>query len=725
MPQSAEALNQCLTDIYHLQQEIGRLTDSITVQQDILGGLHQRLIHLLEVPNNTSREDSSSRSISPLQVLKAPRAPEKGDFSHKALHSDQQSILDYPEHRPIQTNSPDSDEGFSTHSDRSSLECDTEDSGSSPLKLKQLYISNKSFSSTIPEFNSPFEVDDILSDPLLRMQDSKHCSIKVEIGLLGRLPAKMKPNSQEDPVAVFCAADADGKNSWRFIKDRNQLYSFDARIRTLDLLKSLPQLPARHFFQSVTPWKVDVRIDMLNAYFNRISEIRDFLEHQPNASRQFKKLNELLINFSRTDLVDMPARPTITQGFLMRRTRFGQWKANYYVLNGSYLDIFTQPEGAHLNTINLTGAQCHKLQVYFDGTADDMRYVFTITEAHTKGVYHFSAENEAERSRWIDAICERLRKLPGDPDTEVTTNIPLPYTVLPSHHGSYCIVGSRKEVSQAINCEPVVPRTQTTASPSGSGPPVKRLPPSIERQKVLERGRPQIVGGIGPTFGVNPEEAALLLPFKGSPTKIPSIVARCLHLLVKQQAYLKEGLFRVSGVQSLLDDLEYEFDTWSDFDLLAAEIDIHTTATLLKRYFRKLPEPLMGAEWSKTHASRIAKYEPAQRVPHLRKRVAAMTDTNKSILCAFVKFIVQVLRHEPENKMSCHSLDIVLRPALGIPAAVLISLADNFDKIFCIPNRQLPPNPLGGMSSRETSQEPRSPPMAFSFMPQQDGSIEI
>lgn len=732
----AEDLNQCLTDIIQLQQEIGRLTDSIVAQQNIVGTLQKRLIEYLE---NQNREvafatvGSERRPISPLQVLKAAETGINRN-SQLSLYKKPRAVPDCANTIRL-PNSPEVDEDSSTHSGKS-IETDTEDSGTSPTKLKDLDIRSSSFNSVFSEMSSQLSgPDGNLMDPVMELQESEKFSIRVEIGLLGRLPAKMKPHSQEEPVAVFVAVDLEGKNKWRFIKDRNQLYSLDIQLRSLNFPGGLPLLPTRDYFQSFTPWKVDVRIDMLNAYFNRLNEIREHLESQGNITQQYK-LYQLLVSFSRTDLVDVPPQPTVTQGFLMRRSRFGQWKTNYYVLNGVFLDMFTQPEGSHLNTIMLAGGECRHLQVHFDGTADDMRYAFTITEAQTQGIYYFSAENEADRTRWLNAISEKMSKHPGDPGTEANTNIPLPYIVLPPHHGSYCIVGNRREVPQALKYDLNFTKPQlqgqaqssvsiSAASISRQPSPARRIPPSPERQRLLERGRPQIVGGNGATFGVKPEEAALLLRSPDSPTKIPSVVARCLHLLDKKRGYCKEGIFRISGVQSLLDDLEYEFDTWSDFDLLAAGIDVHTTATLLKRYFRKLPEPLMGLEWSNTQAPKIAKLEPAQRVPHLRKRVASMPDTNRSVLYAFIHLVMKVLKHEADNKMSCHSLDIVLKPALSIPAAILISLADNFTTIFGELERPLPPNPYRSLSSRENSQEPQSPKVGFHFAPQPESSIEI
>ncbi len=74
---------------------------------------------------------------------------------------------------------------------------------------------------------------------------------------------------------------------------------------------------------------------------------------------------------------------------------------------------------------------------------------------------------------------------------------------------------------------------------------------------------------------------------------VPSVVSQCIDFLEKIPGGLDlEGIFRVTGTQTEIEEFKDEFDTTGKCDLSRCR-DVHAVAGLLKLYLRELPEPLL------------------------------------------------------------------------------------------------------------------------------------
>lgn len=74
--------------------------------------------------------------------------------------------------------------------------------------------------------------------------------------------------------------------------------------------------------------------------------------------------------------------------------------------------------------------------------------------------------------------------------------------------------------------------------------------------------------------------------------QIPRIIANCMENIECDEENLKsEGLYRKSGSQSVIEQLEKKFAKEESVNL--AEYDINVSTSILKRYLRKLPDPLI------------------------------------------------------------------------------------------------------------------------------------
>lgn len=105
----------------------------------------------------------------------------------------------------------------------------------------------------------------------------------------------------------------------------------------------------------------------------------------------------------------------------------------------------------------------------------------------------------------------------------------------------------------------------------------------------------------GSVFGVDLAEYLAL-----SQHSLPPVLVHCAKY-IEQHGSKVTGIYRISGVKSLIDKLKSTFDqdivpleliqitdsTCPDSDKLELLVDVHAVSSLLKQYFRDLPEPLL------------------------------------------------------------------------------------------------------------------------------------
>ena len=99
-------------------------------------------------------------------------------------------------------------------------------------------------------------------------------------------------------------------------------------------------------------------------------------------------------------------------------------------------------------------------------------------------------------------------------------------------------------------------------------------------------------------FGAPLAEAVEYCSPNGIDVCLPAVVHRCLEYLEAKDARNEEGIFRMSGSNTVIKKLRSRFNAEGDFDLLTDEqyYDVHAVASLLKLYLRELPTNLLTRE---------------------------------------------------------------------------------------------------------------------------------
>eukprot|EP01114_Cavostelium_apophysatum_P012624 TRINITY_DN2873_c0_g1_i1.p1 TRINITY_DN2873_c0_g1~~TRINITY_DN2873_c0_g1_i1.p1 ORF type:complete len:990 (+),score=226.22 TRINITY_DN2873_c0_g1_i1:272-3241(+) len=148
-------------------------------------------------------------------------------------------------------------------------------------------------------------------------------------------------------------------------------------------------------------------------------------------------------------------------------------------------------------------------------------------------------------------------------------------------------------------------------------------------------------------FGVDP---TTLDQVDDQGIRVPLILAKLKDSLVKFDGFNKEGLFRVSGNQTEILKLRKEIDA-NDFE---ESSDSHTVASLMKVWFRELPQPLL----QNLTKDQLSTDSPATCVEIVENSVPP-------VQLNLFRWLVRLLQHVmtfKENKMGPENLAIVVGP---------------------------------------------------------------
>lgn len=151
--------------------------------------------------------------------------------------------------------------------------------------------------------------------------------------------------------------------------------------------------------------------------------------------------------------------------------------------------------------------------------------------------------------------------------------------------------------------------------------------------------------------------------------EVPLVVERCVEFIESSGGLDTSGIYRVPGSTSIVAQLRREFVMGESTDLSSLTRDPHDVTSLLKMFFRQLPEPLFtSALYPRLLA---ACRDPVEDAAAARARVIAvhelvnlLPDANYATLRALTKHLWTVAKHESETLMNASNLGIVWGPTL-------------------------------------------------------------
>jgi hypothetical protein len=159
-----------------------------------------------------------------------------------------------------------------------------------------------------------------------------------------------------------------------------------------------------------------------------------------------------------------------------------------------------------------------------------------------------------------------------------------------------------------------------------------------------------------PVFGVDLEEL-----FARDQSAVPMVVYQCMQA-VDLFGLDVEGIYRLSGTASHVNALRDAFNNNApnlDFRNPANfHHDVNSVATLLKQFFRDLPEPLFTSRAYDAFINAARVEDDGARRDALHQQINDLPDPNYATLRALVLHLHRVMQNERRNRMSNSNLAI-------------------------------------------------------------------
>ncbi|KAI4477513.1 hypothetical protein M0804_012630 [Polistes exclamans] len=146
---------------------------------------------------------------------------------------------------------------------------------------------------------------------------------------------------------------------------------------------------------------------------------------------------------------------------------------------------------------------------------------------------------------------------------------------------------------------------------------------------------------------------------------VPTVLTCCAEFI--ENHGLVDGIYRLSGVTSNIQRLRNAFDEdrvpalHSDESILQ---DIHSVASLLKMYFRELPNPLCTYQLYSTFVSAVQANTDAERLRRMRDAVRKLPPPHYRTLEYLMRHLVRVAARGSETGMTPRNVAIVWAPNL-------------------------------------------------------------
>lgn len=187
--------------------------------------------------------------------------------------------------------------------------------------------------------------------------------------------------------------------------------------------------------------------------------------------------------------------------------------------------------------------------------------------------------------------------------------------------------------------------------------------------------------------------------------KIPYIIEQSVEFLTEYGLEV-EGIFRLPGRATLVKELKDRFDCAEKIVFDISEHDVHSVASLLKMYFRELPESIIPSSYYQLLMNVAMNFQDSkdatkkkEAVADATKAMANIPDDNYNIVRYLCQFLFKVGEKSDINKMNILNLATVFGPNIirnvmeadspelmmataDLTQQLAFMLINNYDEIF-------------------------------------------
>ncbi|XP_041816985.1 rho GTPase-activating protein 21 isoform X2 [Chelmon rostratus] len=359
------------------------------------------------------------------------------------------------------------------------------------------------------------------------------------------------------------------------------------------------------------------------------------------------------------------------------------WKQMYAVLRGHYLCLYKDKKEGHAH------ANCQAvdepLPISIKACLIDISYsdtkrknVLRLTTSDCE--YLFQAEDREDMLAWIRVIQENSNL---DEENAVFTSHDLisrkikEYNTLMSPTGSktepspkpsrqslsirHTLLGGKGETKATSPHSPKPEQERKNMHKDDTSPPKdkgtwRKGIPGLMRKPFEKKPSP------GVTFGVRLDDC----PPAQNNKFVPLIVEVCCKL-VEERGLEYTGIYRVPGNNAAISNMQEELNNkgMNDIDIQDDKWrDLNVISSLLKSFFRKLPEPLFTNDKYTEFIDANRTEDPVERLKVLKRLLHELPDHHYETLKFLSAHLKTVAENSEKNKMEPRNLAIVFGPTL-------------------------------------------------------------
>ncbi|XP_055059558.1 ralA-binding protein 1 [Misgurnus anguillicaudatus] len=161
--------------------------------------------------------------------------------------------------------------------------------------------------------------------------------------------------------------------------------------------------------------------------------------------------------------------------------------------------------------------------------------------------------------------------------------------------------------------------------------------------------------------------------------QLPAVFRECLDY-IESYGMKCEGIYRVSGMKSKVDELKASYDR-EECPCLE-EYDPHTVASLLKQYLRELPDNLLGKDLAPRFEEACGRPSEAEKLQEFQRLLGEVPAGNRLLLAWLITHMDHVIARELDTKMNIQNISIVLNPTVQIGNRVLYVFFTHVRELF-------------------------------------------
>ncbi|XP_051553369.1 ralA-binding protein 1-like [Myxocyprinus asiaticus] len=202
----------------------------------------------------------------------------------------------------------------------------------------------------------------------------------------------------------------------------------------------------------------------------------------------------------------------------------------------------------------------------------------------------------------------------------------------------------------------------------------KKKKPSAESEPVIM----ETAVTLQPIFGAPLAEAVRRTALYDG-IQLPAIFRECVDY-IESYGMKCEGIYRVSGMKSKVDELKAAYDR-EECPCLE-EYDPHAVASLLKQYLRELPDNLMGKDLAARFEEACGRPSEAEKLQEFQRLLGEVPMGSRLLLAWLITHMDHVIAHEVDTKMNIQNISIVLNPTVQIGNRVLYVFFTHVHELF-------------------------------------------